>query len=1570
MQEPAKPLMLGYSPLPGTLIGTTSGQVALSPEQELAERYKPQLTEGEKQRQEQESIQQQQEQQDLQSVQDELAQRQAIRKAELEQKFGKQRKSMAGPFTAEELEALGIPVAEKKAAPQYKATEHPENKGFVLDEQGQPQLADIAQGGTKFKTKAQADQMKGNLADYKTVQMPGGGFVLSPKTDAELAKEGASKLSYANVSAPGMPMAAHELIASNGGLNADAAKNANVSQQRVGNRYLVAGQGKGLSADQVRDLLESHGYLDPETSNDNQALQLISDSAKNPKYTPEGYEQVANIQREQEAAAAEKENAAQNLIAPEAPEMGYPTTAEDIAADHVRRAQEQGIDVEDIMHSAAVATQGMPNHVYHDRVTNDIRAEMSKPVNLQSAEKGEESQPFATAEEKKMEKELTGKNMLQVAQYAVDKAPNAFYKFVAKKVLNKLNALQSAGVKFSFDVQGGGSRRRDLREARGITVTNRGQNNEATQIHISLNGAAVMKNQQGYPSGMNYRTMLHELLHAATASEFYSMGQDHPFVREMNDLRNIVVREHNKQLKDGTLPQFMKDYARFALENPSELLTWGMTDERMQDWLSKIKVGDKTVFDKIVELIRNMMGISKNFETALDRLVRTSQQIVDTDIHTLANGMKAHGYYLGDAKPEVKAKPKNTPSGQISLFQKENVPRSNLAKGQAGIDLLDSIGRGEKAPEPSAFAKMKSNIEDMSKEEKVGFFKEQARKFDNFIGNKFFSSDYALQSELKSQLERAGYKAKEILGMMLHLSTSQAVNANGVANAALHDGGVKYNEDLHKWQTFKSDDNMPAVIKKIHQLGEKYGISGEDAQRIFHVATEAARTQELNARNADLDRQIKAAKTQAEAAALERKKKNTRNMDAHEIAVGMKMFEIYPELKEAVKTWNGTRKHGLDAMVEGGLYTREEAELLLDSAAYVPFFREDQIEAGKGPKEVVNSLRVAADKRMKGSEKPVNDIMDNMVRWTQYAISRSVRAKSARILAEAAVEHNLGNEVFDAKKDPNVIKIWDKGRERFFKLEDPLWVEAFTGLESVALPMVGFASKVSGILRDSIVMYPVFSVAQVPQDSFAAMFSSGLKPQYALRIPALAIKEFIQTLRGKSTTHEKLKSFGVSGLFDSTAESIRKNFEDSYGLSSNPNLKNRVRKILGDIATASDNSVRQAVYEASLQQGLSEAEAIEKSFEIFNPHRRGTSKELAIASKLIPFFNAYIAVQHVAYKTLTGKGVSPSQREEALKTLAATSTSVFLMSFLYAALNADDDDYLRKPTPTRDRLLMIPGTGGASIPIRADMFSLPKILGEHVYLLMTDNGYEDPAKFRASMSSALMEAVTSPTVLPQVIKPIVETSINYDFFQKKPIVGIYQQKEETERQFDSTTSEFAKLLGKTGAISPLAADHLIRGFFGSTGGLMLYMTNPMIAAATGQPRPDISMSDAVATLPGMSGFMEKSYESALRHDFYQLREATGKAAYTMADIKKNSPEELADYLADPTNKARLALNPRVNMISSELTKIRDAIKQIGLIPDDKMSSEERGRRIDQLRNQEEQILKSVNLKQMREQAEL
>ena len=88
-------------------------------------------------------------------------------------------------------------------------------------------------------------------------------------------------------------------------------------------------------------------------------------------------------------------------------------------------------------------------------------------------------------------------------------------------------------------------------------------------------------------------------------------------------------------------------------------------------------------------------------------------------------------------------------------------------------------------------------------------------------------------------------------------------------------------------------------------------------------------------------------------------------MKPEEIQVGMKMFELFPELKEVTDIWNGMRQNAIQVMVDTGLYSREEAEQLMANADYVPFFREDQIEEGKGPKEFLRSLSVQADKRMK-----------------------------------------------------------------------------------------------------------------------------------------------------------------------------------------------------------------------------------------------------------------------------------------------------------------------------------------------------------------------------------------------------------------------------------------------------------------------------------------------------------------------------------------------------------------------------------------------------------------------------
>jgi len=302
------------------------------------------------------------------------------------------------------------------------------------------------------------------------------------------------------------------------------------------------------------------------------------------------------------------------------------------------------------------------------------------------------------------------------------------------------------------------------------------------------------------------------------------------------------------------------------------------------------------------------------------------------------------------------------------------------------------------------------------------------------------------------------------------------------------------------------------------------------------------------------------------------------------------------------------------------------------------------------------------------------------------------------------------------------------------------------------------------------------------------------------------------------------------------------------------------------------------------------------------------------------------------------------------------------MSLLYSMLNGDDEDYLNKPAVQRDRLLMIPGTGGMSIPLRSDFFTMPKIITEHMYLLMTDKGYEDGRKFRESMTNSLANSLLSPTAVPQAIKPIIEVAINRDFFQGRPLIGTYQQKLETERQFTDSTSQLSKFISSSGLISPIAVDHLIRGMLGSVGGLTLYMTSAMLDNNPDAPRPSLSMQDAIATLPGMSGFLAKTYENGLKRDFYALKEEVDKAANTFNDMKTRSPQDIEGFLAKEENIARLGLQKTTNKIADELSKIR---KSISFVTNAEMPADEKRDILQDLKETERDMLKAVDVKELR-----
>ena len=1461
--------------------------------------------------------------------------------------------------------------------------------------------------------------------------------------------------------------------------------------------------------------------------------------------------------------------------------------------DLLNVAKSYGIDTDAVAEDVAKATQGMTDEQYRGEYRNELERQIRTAKNDSNTlfSLNKESKPKkATAAELKMQKDLENKSMVQAAQYLITNAPNAFQKFVAKKVLNVIKEMEARGVEFQFEVQSGNVRNTGLYDGQGLTTHFFNKEGKPLRIQVLLNGAPVFEKQRGYPSGLSYKTLMHELLHVATSTKVWYLADTHPAVKELNDLYKLVAEEYKKQRANGTLPDFLKDFnnnRNNSLENPNEMLSWSMTDEHMQKWMSDIKVGDKTVFSKIVDLIRQVLGMPKPFETALDRLVRTTDSLLDMDVQVLEDGMIAKGRPFGGTKQPTKKMPTqqqtlfskraqemfnklqtgkaditNTPAFKrwfgkskivnedgspkvmyhgsrrefespttrgnrnaffvspdanfaskyalndlswfpektgtitkgeegaqiypvyisaqnpfdydnsqhlkkiipqfrkvlkeeeglgreaiqemVDMFQKgtwraielandydlfekngfdafyaSEQGRKNLGvfeptqvksvfnegafssedvrinklqfgkkaeptptgNGQASLDNLTAMGRVVAAPEPSYLAKVRESWDNARDNPKAtaDAARTSFQRFRDRIETWAFSSDAALNNTIRREVMASTAGQEEKIGLMLNASLSQTVHSDAVASLFLQKGGITYDKSLHKWVGKETDDNFVTLSKQLDAIAEKNGLTKPQIELIAHAAFEAKRTKSLIGFNNELAAKI--ATIQAEAAskrksspvaasALSEKAQRMKeefkyiHLDDAEIAAGMKFFQIHPELNEVVKTWNRIRDNAADVLVESGLWSRGDAEFLLSNADYVPFYREDQLEQGQGPKEFIRGLKVQAkERKLKGSDKPVNDIFDNQVRWVQYSINRAVRNRSAIALADTAVSVGAAKQVQSSKDGANVTRIWRDGKEEFYDMADPMFMEAFNGLEAVVIPSWKWASTLANTLRQSVVMYPLFSVAQVPQDSFAAMFSSGLKPQYALRIPILAVKEFIQTLRGKSKSHEELKNIGAVGVRDFTSAMVREDAEIFSGLKAPPGLLGKLKYGLNHIAMAADNAVRQAVFEAAEAQGLSKAEAFEKAFEVFNVRRKGSSKTMALASQLIPFFNAYLAAQNVAYKTITGRGISPEDRVNALQTLTATTASVMTLSLLYAMLNGDDDDYLKKPAVQRDRLLMIPGTGGMSIPLRSDLFTMPKIITEHMYLLMTDKGYEDGRKFRESITNALGNSLLGPTAVPQAIKPIVEVAINHDFFQGRPLVGTYQKKLETERQFTDSTSEMAKFIGSSGLISPIAVDHLIRGMFGSVGGLTLYMTSAMLDSNPEAPRPSLSLQDAIATLPGMSGFVAKTYENSLKRDFYSLKEEVDRSVNTFNDLKKRSPEEIPEFLAKQENMQRLGLQKSVNKVADNLSKIRDSISRI---TNANMPADEKQRQIQILRQVEINMLKGVNVKQLRE----
>lgn len=479
------------------------------------------------------------------------------------------------------------------------------------------------------------------------------------------------------------------------------------ARTRLRNRLISKGKRGTYISEMVDDglldeFLEPSQRIDSETRDVDKATEFIKDNLRSGNYAPwdidndikmaesvvarfeSDIKQPKTIQYEiSEATEAERAARAEAQAAPAVLEV-----------DALRRlAQERDEDISLIEEQAFEDARANPNLDYEtvlaERLSDalgverrfqqegepEVAAQQPAEVEMTAAPEVLEQAAAPEAQggininpqEQKIEAELTGKSMLQVADWTVANAPNAFARVIAEKVRDRLRAFQRKGMTLKFTVAGGSKRPKILRNARGMTEFMWGAGDKGSSIEVLLNGAAALDNQAGFPPGMNYTTVLHELLHVATRGQFRFMPNTDPLKKQLIELFNLIADRFNADAKAGTLPPVMQRYYKRlnnVLSDPDEMLAWGMTDKDVQSYFDDIKVGEKSVFTRLVELIRTALGLGKPYESALERLVRSADALLDVDVDAIDAMLSQKGARLGVSKPAG-------PMVQERLFQQE-----------------------------------------------------------------------------------------------------------------------------------------------------------------------------------------------------------------------------------------------------------------------------------------------------------------------------------------------------------------------------------------------------------------------------------------------------------------------------------------------------------------------------------------------------------------------------------------------------------------------------------------------------------------------------------------------------------------------------------------------------------------------------------------------------------------------------------------------------------------------------------------------------------------------------------
>ena len=1111
----------------------------------------------------------------------------------------------------------------------------------------------------------------------------------------------------------------------------------------------------------------------------------------------------------------------------------------------------------------------------------------------------------------------------QLSQYLVDNAPNSAARHIASKILARVKDLIKAGIPVRIEIRNGPIVRKDVSKLKGNEqaataygwqqpIINQ-QTRKLSYYKISLNG--LDQNGKAHRStGTNYQTIMHEMLHMVTSMQLSLIKKrnfkgDKQIYKDLMSVRKAIeqkyLQERAKPYRERSDIVNIIDIAldidsvsngkiTYGKNSLDELVSHGLTTIEFQEFLSTIKMGDKTALQKLMELFRNLLGVSPEYETALDRLILGSNKLLDQKPEDINKIMKDFGYTAGKLKSEIT---------QSTVAEED--------KGKPTAEARNYLGKQIQGN----WAFPEDNVKHWP-----GLSSQSINDFLYKIQDKQIDTKNAQQA-----IEKAAGEIEENINVYEKEQLYHGRTATGI-------------------RKFLLDELMPA-IKELGALK----LTPQDLKEYLYNRHAPERNDKMNEVNKLDPITGKERKTPWE---LQDRGSGISTKDAKEY-----LANLNPTKKAALEKVAKRIDEMVQGTQQILLTSGAEDQATIDAynntyKNYVPLFRieEDFTKAG-GIGTTGSSkgygVRGAFSKRAMGSEKEVQDILGNLIAQRERALIRAEKSKVGQALyglaltnpnpelwlpvnpdaiksrdalvgelqslgykdaaqiADNLMEEPKSRYISKEKKqfiDPdtglpmqvteesvklkldnlkrfgdNVFPVRINGKDRyiFFNKNDPRalrMVHSLMNLDADSLADIeGVIAKATRWFASVNTQYnPVFGVVNLIRDIGGATLNLSTTPLAGDQakvnrnvIPAM--RGILNVLRderkGKTDTSGKwAKAFqdfreqgGQTGYRDSLirTDEEKQIVEREINKMKSGNTKKAFFAVVGALSDFNDmmeNSIRVSAYMAALDKGLSKQKAaiLAKNLTV-NFDKKGQLS--ARINAYFAFFNASVQGTARLAKTLKGpKG----------KAIIGGGIAVGASQAVLLAMAGFDED--EPPEFVRERNFIVPLPDGKylTIPYPLGFNVLPNVGRLTTEFVLS--GGKDPGKKVTELLASVLDAfsplggseLSLQTISPTVLDPMVAIATNQDAFGRpiykkdqatNPTPG-YLRSRENASEISKNIAYFLNLASggtkySKGYVSPTGdeIDYLIGQVTGGVGRELIKTEQTAKAAITGEELP-------------------------------------------------------------------------------------------------------------------------------------